>query len=251
LFEKVIHIINLFRPKFYNKLTWAVVGTGLFLLVQPLWEVVVLSLVNKYFQVSINLENNEYIGLTLVIFALIYHLATTSIYEHAGAINKKIITDEANSVKSNSIMHDVNLYNKISESFNKVCLNQYLSDVQNDHSYTSSVKNSISSIIYLVDEVDYDFLNETVNSNFINLAKALNELMLWCACEFEPYPPRMSVEDQRYCMHPYLNGDRSGDYDSDSGNKYREYAKELDNKVEVVRDAYKLFRLSVKRELYI
>ncbi|MDP2576016.1 hypothetical protein Q8W40_27845 [Vibrio penaeicida] len=251
MFEKLVHLINLLRPRFYNKLTWWLVGAGLVLVSQPLWEIIVVSLLNRYLDASISIETNEYLGLALIVVALLYHLVTTSIYEYAEAYKKRTVQNEKARIQNNLIEHDVNLYKKITESFNEISLNNYLSSVQDDHSYTSSLKDSVSEIIYIVDEVEFKFLVDSVDQNFIAFAKALNELMLWCACEFEPYPRHIIVEDQRYCMHPNLNGDRSGDYDSDSRSLYRSYSNTLDVKVAKVRESYKKFRVSVKRELYI
>ncbi len=83
-FDQLVRLIRLFRPKFYNKLAWLVVISGLALLTTPIWEQVLVTLLRSKFNLHISVGNDQVIGLTLVVFGLFYHFATTSLYEFFG-----------------------------------------------------------------------------------------------------------------------------------------------------------------------
>ncbi|WP_193210164.1 hypothetical protein [Aliarcobacter butzleri] len=74
--DKLERVINFIKPKFYNKLTWLIVGVGLATISKPLWLEIVNTLFNKNFQINITDANDTIIGFLLVITALMYNLTT-------------------------------------------------------------------------------------------------------------------------------------------------------------------------------
>lgn len=72
-FERVIHLI---KPKFYNKLTWFIVGAGVVTISKPLWLDIANAILNKNYHINITNDNDTIIGFLLVITALVYNLIT-------------------------------------------------------------------------------------------------------------------------------------------------------------------------------
>jgi hypothetical protein len=74
--DKIERIINFIKPKFYNKLTWIIVGTGLAIISKPVWIEILNTVLNKNYQLNITDGDDAFIGLSLVVIALIYNLIT-------------------------------------------------------------------------------------------------------------------------------------------------------------------------------
>ena len=51
--DKFERLINLIKPKFYNKLTWFVVGAGLTVISKPMWLEILNVLLKKNYQLKI------------------------------------------------------------------------------------------------------------------------------------------------------------------------------------------------------
>lgn len=74
--DKFERVINLIKPKFYNKLTWLIVGVGLATISKPLWLEIANNIFNKNYQINITDENDIIVGFSLVTMALLYNLIT-------------------------------------------------------------------------------------------------------------------------------------------------------------------------------
>ena len=107
--DKIERIINLIKPKFYNKLTWFVVGTGLTIVSKPLWIEILNAILNKKYQLNITDGNDAFIGLSLVITALIYNLFT--VY-----FDKFLISKQVSLKEEKQINKDKELFNKFLET---------------------------------------------------------------------------------------------------------------------------------------
>jgi len=76
--DNFLKIAKFFKPEFYNKITWLVVGSGLALLAgKPLLEVLLSAYLEKYFALSISNQYDSLIGVGLVVFGLVYNLFAT------------------------------------------------------------------------------------------------------------------------------------------------------------------------------
>lgn len=75
--DKAIEIIQLFKPSFYNKITWTIVIAGLALLGTPLLERVLNAVLKTEYNITITDDADNVIGLILIVLALIYNLITS------------------------------------------------------------------------------------------------------------------------------------------------------------------------------
>jgi hypothetical protein len=72
MIDKVIEIIKLFSPKYYDRITKIIILAGIGLLSKPLW-VDILNIFLYKFSFNLIGENDWIIGLTLIVLALIYN----------------------------------------------------------------------------------------------------------------------------------------------------------------------------------
>lgn len=75
--DKIIEIIKLFKPSFYNKITWTIVVAGITLLGTPLLERILNAILEKEYNITITDDKDSLIGVLLVVIALTYNLITS------------------------------------------------------------------------------------------------------------------------------------------------------------------------------
>lgn len=106
--ETALEILSILRPKFYNRITWWVVGVGLGLLgAIPILERILIAFIDQQFSLNIPSDVSNTIGLTLVIIGLIYNLGMKVVdnsYE-LGLASKS----------SPILQSDIKVYNRIME----------------------------------------------------------------------------------------------------------------------------------------
>jgi len=71
-------LIELLRPKFYNRITWTLIIAGLSMMSTPLWERLLEFALKTQFEIDITSNDTRW-GFSLIVVALIYNFATTSL----------------------------------------------------------------------------------------------------------------------------------------------------------------------------
>lgn len=204
------------------------------------------ELLKLEYDIQILGEFDSLVGIVLIAFGLTHNILLQR-EKTKIEVNGKFDGELAEQASKRE--HDAKLFNKITEKFEEYYLTEYITSLKDDHSYLASEKNRLRNLVYFADETEYDFINEKVNNSFIEFGNSLSKVMEWCAIHFFHYPANMVMEDQRYCLYPELNPDRGGH--DDKNDKYDEHARYLDDLTDDLLDKYKLFRTTVKRELYI
>lgn len=101
--EFIIKLIKLIKPEFYNKITWAVVISGLALIGTPFWESIVSAVLSKEFNLDLAPGGNAPWGYALVVLGLAYHFITNS-------LTKYIEYKGSNLKENNAIQHDIEIF---------------------------------------------------------------------------------------------------------------------------------------------
>ncbi|MGY0603398.1 MAG: hypothetical protein ACW7DZ_15360, partial [Paraglaciecola chathamensis] len=68
--DRLLKLIEMLRPKFYNKLTWLIVISGLGLMSKPLWLTLINLILETGSQFSITEESDTTWGFCLVLVGL-------------------------------------------------------------------------------------------------------------------------------------------------------------------------------------
>jgi archaellum biogenesis ATPase FlaH len=104
----LIAFLQAIRPKFYNRLTWTIVISGLALTGSSLLSEVFRSVLEQKYQLIIPSTNPVY-GIVLVSVGLCYHLAAHYLNE------RLLIVGNSNHVQSRQT-HDLNLFKQFDEA---------------------------------------------------------------------------------------------------------------------------------------
>jgi hypothetical protein len=156
--DKVIEIIKLFKPSFYNKITWAIVISGLALLGTSLLERILNAILEKEYNLTITDDKDSIFGFSLVVIALIYNIIT--VY-----FDKFLIQKQDNLIILEQKEVDKELYLKLIEDFPSdgnviFFLRDY--DLHDSFDYNSYVSPLIK-IYNKWKNPEYDFLEKELN----------------------------------------------------------------------------------------
>ena len=72
--EFILKVLHFIKPKFYDKITWTLIISGLGLFTTPLFEKLLSALIEKYANVKILDENASNYGLIIILLGLVYNI---------------------------------------------------------------------------------------------------------------------------------------------------------------------------------
>lgn len=238
-------VLRLIRPRFYNRLTWVVVGAGLLMTTTPWWGDLVNALAQKYFGVFLPAATEHTVlGVSLVAIGLTYHIAAHSIYELV------VSRREAAELSAHGD-HDRKVFLGLQAIAPERQLLGILEDIATLHHYWSNYGTQISGAIDYLRAPSTQFLADDVASAATDLALTLAQLRNFMSLNFvEHMSPRDG--DLRFCLFPDGNVDRSKGMPSHQQSlRYDELANGLERHVSEAEDRYAKFRSIVKRRLAV
>ncbi len=153
--EIAAKLLNIIRPKFYNKLSWSVVITGLTLMGTPFWEKILNIILEHEFQIKITGGNDVAWGFGLVVVGLIYHISTTSIFE---ATTNRKKTEFENAEKN----HDISLFKKLIDLLPSNSFMIFIRDHDFANSFDRKLIDPAYQFIYEWDNAEQEFINQNI-----------------------------------------------------------------------------------------
>lgn len=241
----VERVINLIRPKFYNRLTWAAVIAGLFLMASPWWADLLIAAAGKFFEMKIpSTESHMAWGFGLVALGLVYHLLVHYISELVlGQRNFQELAEQR--------AHDRENFQALAAVLSESDLAWILRDLQDQHAYVSAQGRKLDDACSFLLAPSTQFIDKEVQEAARNLGGSLKELRNWISLNFFVYGDEVE-SGHRFCLYPELNMDRSSTFPTlDDQRKYEKFSGQLDKILGMVDEKYGYFRMTVKRVLAV
>jgi hypothetical protein len=242
VFEYILRLIELLRPKFYNRITWVIVIAGLTLMSTPFWEKVLDAILKKQFDISISGPNDIAWGFALCILVLTYHFLNSGIYD---ALRSRSTY--------NREVQELEHYKAIFKTANFILTEQQLewvlSQLETDHSYRLDQGSKLDNFCRTLAATENTFICPKLDATTKSLLSALLKLRSFTSYQFVVFPHHQVGDDFRLCMAPALNCDREGDHSPGQMKQYDVLTDQL--LVDDVREKYKAFRMCIKREIVV
>lgn len=151
-----------------------------------------------------------------------------------------------------SVNHDIKVFQKADELLSETKLEAFIDCLGYDDSYNLNELKDIHKFIKYFDQASNQFILEELVSVTQELTASLNNLNNFLANQFFIYPREQENDNKRLCLQPRLNPDREGSYeDVTSQYQYQELHNELAQLRNMVSQAYKKYRLQIKRYLTV
>ena len=244
----LLRLISILRSKFYNRLTWAIAIAGLAMMSTTLVERLIVVFLEKTIDLKITGQNDVAWGFALVIAALVYHLATTSMFELLKTQDSARKEEKKEEQKSE---HDRDVFVRASQVLSTEQLENFLSWLENDHSYRRDEISKIEEFGRFLANDDNTFLSSGLDDLTQSYLRSILALLNFTAYKFDIFPPQQTGGNLRFCMMPDLNIDRGGSPKLEKMKKYDELSSELDGLVADLREKHREWRGGIKSNLVI
>lgn len=240
----VLRLIELLRPRFYNRLTWLIVLSGIAMMSTQLWERIVVAVLKSEFNISISGDNDAAWGFALCVLGLAYHMANTGFYE-------LLKGNEARARVELEQQHDRAIFQKTNELLSDQQIEQFIQSLQDDHSYYMNESGRIDNYARFLATTSNHFLRPTLADATRRFLLAWSELGHFISYKFFVFPNNQKEPPFRLCMTPGLNMDREGDGSPHQLAKYNKLTEELESLAEKTIGQYRTLRRAIKDELVI
>ena len=246
--SKFIEFLKLIRPKFYNGITWTMVGSGIAMMTTPFWLEIVSALVKEKFNLVIIDEFNPIYGLSLVLIALIFNTVNLHLDQRANVTVNPILSAEENAQIQMKRDHDVELYRKESAILDQAQIDYFYNHVGAEHTCWDDDYRCLADLHDFSIKPENRYLDEGVLAQRDSLALACNKLSWFLVTHFFHFPDRKIDGRWQKALYPELNIDRGGSYEGTG--RYDKYADELSGLLKELKATFKEYRIAIK-ETYI
>lgn len=231
LWERVYRVL---KGLPHHRLAMITVSVGATILSGPLWEPYLRAIIEKSFNVKIDVPTGPVWGLALITLGLGYHFSMTWI----AAKEKAASATRDAQLEERTRSHDAPIFHRLLEQAPEYPFKKALSDIANDHAFTSTQSTLVTNTYYFLDTVGNKFNDATVQEKASTLEKCLDELTDFTGQHFSVYGPIINGDVLRFCMETQWNIDRGGNPTREESVKYNELARRLSQMARATVAAY-------------
>lgn len=238
-------ILNTIFPEFTNKITWAVIATGITLLSSSFIEQILKALINENLNWNLTDGNDAFIGVIVIALGLLHN------YGFVREKNKPKHNLVSHEKSNRELEHDKNLFKELEKYIEESYLKDRINFILTNHSYISKDDEPLDYFYYRAAQSQYNFINSEINDSKIDLHKSFVEFENFMSRQFFAHGPARSDNSLYLCLRPDWNMDRGGCPTPEQNFEYDKLSEKLSNLGEKVKENYDQYRLLVKRELAI
>jgi hypothetical protein len=240
----LLKLLELLRPRYYNRIAWLMVLSGLAMMSAPLWELLLESVLKQKLDITIPGISSPSWGLVVCVLGLIYHMANTGFYEYikANQLRDRLTSERA---------HDIEIFKKLDLALAEAQVRDFVELLQTDHSYWLHAAGAFHKFERMCARTENQYLTDAVSAAITRFSGSWGVLGGFIAQKFFVYPRSQTAENIRLCMTPELNMDRDGTGALEQSRKYDELSAQLDDHCSRLLGEYNSYRSQVKRQLLV
>lgn len=240
----VLRLIELLRPRFYNRITWLVVVGGLAMMSTQLWELVASEILKRELNISVSGSNDAAWGFALCVLGLAYHMANTGFYD-------LLKNNEIRARKEQERNHDLEIFREARLILSDQQIEDFVDTLHCDHSYYMDKCAKIDKFARFLASTSNRFLTPSVATATERFLAAWSEAGSFLSYKFFVFPNNQTEPPFRLCMTPGLNMDREGDGSTEQVEKYDGLTSELERVSDTLIVEYRTLRSEIKSALVI
>ena len=241
---KIEKVFRLFFPEFSNKVTWAVVIAGIGLTSTSILQSILNALLEEKLNLKVLGDYDSLVGVVLISLGLIHNILLQR-------EKTKIEVNGQTEVNTLAIEHDKALFERLDVILDDEYLMWFFDGIETSHAYFHSKCKPLTDFMYEIEKVKTEFVSESIGVALNELKPLTRRFDEFLICNFDMYGPGRQ-DDHWLCLHPQWNCDRGGSWDDYEGSKKYKAAKdELFQLIDGYREQYRVFRLAVKKELFV
>ena len=240
----VLRLIELLRPRFYNRITWLVVFGGLAMMSTQLWELVASEILKRELNISVSGSNDAAWGFALCVLGLAYHMANTGFYD-------LLKSNEIRARKEQERNHDLEIFREARLILSDQQIEDFVETLQSDHAYYMDKCSQIDKFARYLASTSNQFLTPSISKATERFLMAWSEAGSFLSYKFFVFPNSQTEPPFRLCMTPGLNMDREGNGSPEQVKKYDGLTSELEQLTDKLIVEYRALRSEIKSALVI
>ncbi|MCG8411035.1 MAG: hypothetical protein MI739_07105 [Bacteroidales bacterium] len=229
--DRLVEIFKLIRPRFYNKLTWLLVSSGIVFLSPSIIIIILNHFIEKEFHFSIIGSSDTLIGFSLIILGIAYN------------VGFYLIENKNNS----SLESDRRIFNRLNEILSEQDINSFLDALIANELISHDTNDSISNFIDKCNLTENKFSKSKLEGAKNKVIEKLEYLMDFVLAEFFSHP-NLTVTDMNV-MRPELNIDRGGSPTEENNKKHIKLKADLRERAFSFEKAYQVYRNQARKYL--
>lgn len=238
MLQLVKGIYEVFRPKFYNRITWVVVVSGLAITSTNLIDWLVQISLGLTINLQVTDDSDAVVGVILVAVALAYNAVMVSVEQ----LGEQMLRE---SQRADHRPHDVDVFKRTDDLLKESEFMEILDWIGSDHSCSTEQSGQLDRYLYAFEGVENSYLAGDVEDAKAKMVSDLDELREFMSMHFFLYGGRS-------CLDPDRNVDRGGMHATEEDvAKYHEQAGGLEERVRNAKDAYGHYRRAVRDALHL
>ena len=230
-------VYEIFRPKFYNRVTWVLILSGIGLMSANPLEMIVRAFLDFALNTSFTDAWTPGAGLGLIVIALAYNAFMACVpmwLEHR----------QAREALAGRRRHDVEVFRRTDEMLDEPSFNDILTWISDDHSCFSEQSRTLDQFHLALAGSTNSYLLQEVETAKEEMLLRVGQVRDFMGFNFYPH-------NEMCCLYPAGNLDRTAHVSQDDQAHYRELAAALEELVQDARHAYLDYRVAVAHHLYV
>ncbi len=240
----VLRLIELLRPRFYNRITWLVVVGGLAMMTTQFWELVATEILKRELSISVSGSNDAAWGFALCVLGLAYHMANSGFYD-------LLKNNNIRARKEQERNHDLAIFREARLILSDQQIEDFVDTLQHDHSYFMDRYGQIEKFADFLASTSNRFMAPSVAIATERFLAAWSKAGTFLSYKFFVFPNNQTEPPFRLCMSPGLNMDREGDGSTEQVEKYVGLISELEHVSDALIVEYRALRSEIKSALVI
>ena len=238
-----LKLFAFFRPKFYNKLTWWVVGGGLALLSTSLIELLISELFSKSFDLTLLDGNEGILGVILIAVALLYNFGCK-------VVEAKELDHSSNSARA-AQQHDIGMFRKLDALVDEETFVNTVEWIESQHFYTDYQWEKLQAFSVEFAKTSNEMIDDGLNLLQRQLVENVEMFLHFLARHFFCDDRGRQADTSRLYLYPDLNPDRTLDFESRGTEIYTQRSEELTSLSRELIASYMDYRKNVKKVLHV
>lgn len=214
-----------------NRITSYVVLTGIGLLTVPLWGQFLAALLAKHFNIEVDLTPSQYVGVILILAALIFRLA----WEW-----RPVIISDPN------LEHDTRVTVRFKNTIDYNLIKNAIYNMETGHFYYREEVKQLNYIIDFFQDERNNYTDPKTNNFTDLLLSSTIDLRNFIACNFFVFPENQRDDNLRFRMHPELNID-TGYPTPDEEAKYARAADDVGDLIDTFLENFRAFIMCLNK----
>ena len=228
------------KPVLYNIAVLSMVLAGLALIATPLYEEIILKVLQRNYKLNLIPGGNTLWGAAFVGVGLFFHLTSNFLLQIFANKNKENCKTD----------HDTMIFQISQDILTEKKFTNFFELLLSDHSFRTADSSKLYKYAEYHLSPENCYQEKGLQLSAAEMASAVNVLLRWMSHNFYVFPEIQTSENTKLCMHPHWNDNRTPNVTIEDKKKYMESVDKLSKLSNDVISSYRSYQRLMKYKLF-